>query len=163
MATLYELCDEMFELNELMEDPEVDAQHIKEAMELKKDEITSKIGGYLRVLSNTTANRIAVHSEVERLTDREKKLKQKESALTEAILAAMQVCGKNKIETDLFTAKIKQSNGSVVITDEELIDPKFIKKKETSSIDKTAIKKAILSGEDIEGASIEKYFSLVIS
>ena len=84
--------------------------------------------------------------------------------MTEAILAAMQLCSIDKIETSLFTAKAKLSNGSVTITDEELLDPKFIKeKKPSTSIDKAAIKKAILAGEDVEGASIEKTLSLVVS
>ena len=59
--------------------------------------------------------------------------------------------------------KAKLSNGSVTITDEELLDPKFIKEKRQTSIDKAAIKKAILAGEDVEGASIEKTLSLVVS
>ena len=32
MATLYELCDEMIELQDMMEDPYVDAGAIKQAM-----------------------------------------------------------------------------------------------------------------------------------
>ena len=158
MATLYELCDEMIELQDMMEDPDVDAGAIKHAMELKKDEICSKAVGYLKVLANTTADRTAIHEEIARLTEREKKKKTKE-----AILAAMQLCGVDKIETSLFTAKAKLSNGSVTITDEELLDPKFIKEKRSTSIDKTAIKKAILAGEDVEGASIEKTLSLIVS
>lgn len=163
MATLYELCDEMIELQDMMEDPDVDAGAIKHAMELKKDEICSKAVGYLKVLANTTADRTAIHEEIARLTEREKKKKTKEESLTEAILAAMQLCGVDKIETSLFTAKAKLSNDSVTITDEELLDPKFIKEKRSTSIDKTAIKKAILAGEDVEGASIEKTLSLVVS
>ena len=72
MATLYELCDEMIELQDMMEDPDVDAGAIKHAMELKKDEICSKAVGYLKVLANTTADRAAIHEEVARLTEREK-------------------------------------------------------------------------------------------
>lgn len=162
--TLYELTNECQDLMDKMDDPSVDKEALKEAIDLTKENLRNKIEGYIKVYMNNQAKIESVHNEIDRLKQRENMLKDRTDVLADSILTVMQLCGLTKIETDLFTAKIKTGNGKVVVTDEDLLDSKFFNVKPSKpTLDRTALRKAILAGEDIEGASIEKEVSLDVA
>ena len=81
------------------------------------------------------------------LAEQEKKVKQE-------LIVAMQENGQSKAEFDFVVAKIKKPAQVVSIIKKDKIDKKFIKVKETESIDKNAIKKALKAGEKVEGAEL---------
>lgn len=65
----------------------------------------------------------------------------------------MEMMGITKIETELGNLSLRKSK-SVNIYDESLIDKKFIEIETKEKISKTEIKKAIETGENVQGANI---------
>ena len=72
----------------------------------------------------------------------------------------MKVTGKTKFKTDLFSFRIQKNPVSVKIDNEDDVPPEYLKI--TTSVNKTAIKEAIESGEDIPYAHLEQSESLRI-
>lgn len=90
-------------------------------------------------------------------------LADKEAELKDNILTGMLA---NNLKTVEFTNQrftAKQNPASVVITAEDLIPQNFKKLKTQVVVDKTAIKKAIQEGQNIEGAELSYGYSLVIT
>lgn len=90
-------------------------------------------------------------------------LADKEAELKDNILAGMLA---NNLKTVEFTNQrftAKQNPASVVITAEDLIPQDFKKLKTQVVVDKTAIKKAIQSGKEVDGAELSYGYSLVIT
>lgn len=70
-------------------------------------------------------------------------------------------CNAQKFETAKAKVSFRQSE-ETVIDNEELILKKYMTKKISYTISKTAIKDAILAGERVKGAHIEKKWNTII-
>lgn len=102
----------------------------------------------------------------EQIKQAEKKLKQEKAKLDSmrhAIGEAMIKAGVSKIESDTgaFTASVRKSS-AVEIFDEAQIPAEFMREVVLIKPDKTAIKEAIKSGQEVDGAKIETRQNLQI-
>jgi len=70
-------------------------------------------------------------------------------------------CDAKKFETPRTKVTFRQSE-ETVIDNEELILKKYMTKKVTYTVSKTAVKDAILAGKNVKGAHIEKKWSTII-
>ena len=96
----------------------------------------------------------AIKTEIERLTVMKKAIDSKIDKFKEYVKVNMQDLNLEKIQTELGTLTIAKNPVSVEIYDETLIADEYKKEKVTVSIDKTAIKNAIKSGKDVQGARL---------
>ena len=80
--------------------------------------------------------------------------KKKADRLKEWLSDSLQAMDIKKMDTSTNKISFRKSE-SVSVDDETLIPTDYIKVKETKSVDKTAVKKAIKAGEVIPGAHIE--------
>ena len=71
-----------------------------------------------------------------------------------AILAAMEIVGRQKLELAAATLSVGKGQRKIIITDEELIPDEFMKKKETRSPDKDAIAAALMAKRPVRGAEL---------
>lgn len=95
-----------------------------------------------------------VSDEIKRLQTFKKVLTKRQENFENYILYCMTKLGKDKIETPNGTIKITKSQG-VVIVDKDKIPAQYITVKQEFKEDLVAIKKAIKSGEVIDGAILE--------
>ena len=65
---IYDLTAEFLQLQELLEDPDVESDEIKAAMDDLNIEIEKKADGYAKVIRNLEGNLAAVKAEQEKLT-----------------------------------------------------------------------------------------------
>ena len=86
-----------------------------------------------------------------------------EADMKDQILLWMDALNLKSIEFINQKFTVKNNPPSVKINDEELIPEKFKKEKVTITVDKTAIKKAIQDGEEVLGAELVVWKSLVIT
>ncbi|MBP3277484.1 MAG: siphovirus Gp157 family protein [Butyrivibrio sp.] len=160
MSTLYELQNEFLELLSMAEDPETDPQAFKDTLEGLEGEIEYKADGYAKVIRQLEASADAVDKEIKRLQGMKKLFENNVTSMKESLKNAMEVTGKRKFKTDLFSFNIKKNPASVVIDNEEAVPPEYLKVK--TEVNKTAIKDAIKNGEAIEYAHLEQGESLII-
>lgn len=164
MSNIYELTQDFLTIQEMMEDPELDPQTLADTMEAVEGELEIKAESYAKIMKNLDGDVEALENEIRRLTSRKKSIEENIKRMKAALQGMMEVTGKTKFKTDLFSFGIQKNAPSVVIDVEDVYDiPEDYLKYKAPEINKTAIKEAIQKGENLEGiAHLEQSHSLRI-
>lgn len=164
MSNIYELTQDFLTIQEMMEDPELDPQTLADTMEAVEGELEIKAESYAKIMKNLDGDVEALENEIRRLTSRKKAIEENIKRMKAALQGMMEVTGKTKFKTDLFSFGIQKNAPSVVIDAEDVYDiPEDYLKYKAPEINKTAIKEAIQMGENLEGiAHLEQSMSLRI-
>ena len=112
---LYELTDAYLQLQELMEDPDVDAQVIADTMEGIEGELEIKAENYAKVIRNMEGSIIAIDHEQDKLAAKKAILKGNVKRLKDNLQASMIATGKRKFKTDLFSFNIQKNGGKAPV------------------------------------------------
>ena len=164
MSTLYQLTDDYLTLLEMADDPDMDEQALMDTMEGIEGEIEIKAEGYAKVIRTLEGDAAACDAESKRLRNKKQTIENNIKRMKSALQYAMQVTGKVKFKTALFSFNI-QKNPAAVVVDEQYIEnipERFLVRKDPE-INRKAIKDAINAGEDLEGlAHLEQTESLRI-
>lgn len=94
-----------------------------------------------------------IKEECDTLTKRRKSLENTVDFWKQTMITAMDGMGRNSFETARAKLSFRNSKAVRIIAEDKLL-PKFITIKETTTPNKTAIKAAIESGENVEGAEL---------
>lgn len=158
---LYELTKEVQNLDELYlmaidgETGEIkDINVLEELSDELQNQLTNKGSNIIKMFRNSDSMIEALKNEEERLKKLRKSIEKKKEDFKKYILHNMLQMDIKKIETELGVISWKNNAPSVEIYDEKLIDKKFKKEKIEYLISKTDIKKAITSGEEVQGARL---------
>ena len=164
MSTLYQLTDDYLTLLEMAEDPDMDEQALMDTMEGIEGEIEIKAENYAKVIRTLEGDAAACDAESKRLRNKKQTIENNIKRMKAALQMAMEVTGKRKFKTPLFSFNI-QKNPAAVVVDEQYIEnipERFLVRKDPE-INRKAIKDAINAGEDLEGlAHLEQTESLRI-
>lgn len=162
----YEISKEFYELQQLIELEEFDENGelidnsgiIEELLNSLESERNIKADSiaYLIKIANESQN--SIKDEITRLNERKTMFLKQENKLKELLAYLLQG---EKLKTDRFTFSYRKST-SVHILDESLIPAKFLKIKETVTVDKMAIKKMLVDFETVAGAELETKNSLTV-
>lgn len=150
MSTLYQMTAQASELYELLQNEEIDEQVFLDTLDAIGTE--EKIEGYCQVIKELQGDFEKYKTEADRLMARMKTAKNNIDRMKDSLLAFLKATGQSKVKAGTFVVSIgtsKQTN----ILDEALIPTEY-KIPQPDKIDKTAIKKAIESGEVVSGAEI---------
>lgn len=164
MANLYEITQDYLQILSMMEDPELDPQILADTMEAVEGELEIKAENYAKVMKNLEADVAGIKAEIERLSERKKTIENNIKNMKSALQMAMETTGKTKFKTELFSFGIRKNAPSVIMDEPyiENVPERFLKYSEPA-INRTAIKEAIQSGEDLEGlAHLEQSESIFI-
>jgi hypothetical protein len=138
---------------------------IEQALAINKEELQNKAVNYGFVIKQMEAENGIIDSEIARLTENKKRRVKAIERLENNLVGAMRHFGIPKVEQPgLLTLSLRKSE-ACEIEDESAIPPRFIKVKivePIKSVDKTAIKAAIKSGEQVPGARIQEHQNLQI-
>ena len=159
--TIFELTSEYLQLLDMLEDPDMDEQTILDTLEGVGGELEEKADGYARVMRQMDADAAAIRAEEERLHNRRKSLENRSAWLKERLQNVMEITGKKKFKTELFSFSIQKNPPRVVITDESRIGHDF-KIPQPPKIDTKAIKDALNEGFCFDWAHLEQSESLRI-
>ena len=152
MANIYELTQDYLRLLEMAEDPELDPEMIADTFEGIESELEIKAENYAKVMKNLEGDIAALKAEEERLAKKRKAIENNIKRMKAALQEAMELTGKTKFKTDLFSFGIQKNAPSVVIDAADIRDiPEDYLKFKEPEVDKTAIKNAINAGVDFEG------------
>lgn len=161
MATLYTLTSDWLNLYEMMSDSEIDEEMVLDSIEGVDGEIEAKAEGYAMVRAQLKADADAIKAEEERLYARRKAIENNVKRLEGSLQDAMELTGKTKFKTALFSFGIQNNAPSVVIDDATAIPEEFLIQQEPK-VNKTAIKDLLKNGEVLSYAHLETGKSLRI-
>ena len=152
MATLFDLTGKWLELYDMADDPDMDADMWFDTIEGLEGEIEDKADGYAKVITQLNADATAIKAEEDRLYRRRTTIENRIKNMKSRLQEMMEITGKKKIKTELFSFGIQKNPASVVIDDEKMIPTEFLIP-QAPKIDKTAIKDALKAGVDMAGAA----------
>ena len=152
MANIYELTQDYLRLLEMAEDPELDPEVIADTFEAIDGELEIKAENYAKVMKNLEGDIAALKAEEERLSKKRKAIENNIKRMKLALQEAMEITGKTKFKTELFSFGIQKNTPTVIIDTDDVykIPEEYLKYKEPD-VDKTAIKAAIQNGIDMSG------------
>jgi hypothetical protein len=167
MSTLYELdqalklaMDQVFE-NIDPETGEITDQIDFTVIDQLNGDRNKKLEGIGCYIKNLTAEIDAIKSEIATLSKRASNKKRKIEHLKKYVTESLNLVGQNKFETAKVAYSFRKSKSVNVINIDNIPD-EYVRLKTEKVPDKTAIKKAIISGETIPGASIETSMNLQV-
>lgn len=156
MGTLYELTDVFLNLWELIDDPEADEDVILDTLEGIDGEIEDKADGYAKVIAQANAEAAALKSEALRITNRRKTIENNISRMKASLQNAMELTGKTKFKTSLFSFSVANNGGKAPIVIDD-IDPDKLPEEYkivTISPNTEAIRNALEEGKKLSFAHI---------
>ena len=123
--TLYELTGEFLELFQLMEDPEMDEEALRDTLEGMEGEFDAKIDGWCRVVKSLEADAKALKDESKRLADRGRAIENRITNMKAFMMQSMQTVGKTEAG-ELLKAKIQKNGGVAPLVFDEGVTPEQV-------------------------------------
>lgn len=111
MATIYELKAQYMELLEMMKDPEVDPEVLRDTMEGLTGELEDKAEGYIVVSKELEGEAVKFEKEMERLAKIVDSLRNNMNRIKQTLFATMQETGIKKLQTEHFKLAIQKNGG----------------------------------------------------
>lgn len=148
LPSLYEISNAYQELENMDDDIDV-----SECLDRIKADMVTKSTNIIKFIRNKEILVSGIDEEIKRLQGLKKTVINHNDKLKDYVSFVMQKDGIQKLETPIGNFSFRKSN-AVEILDESLIGDEYIKKVVKTSPDKTKIKKALESGENIQGATI---------
>lgn len=169
MSSLYELNSSIIELLENgfnlacvdEETGEIDEAKAAEYLEALQIDRTAKIENIAVYIKSLDSEAAAIKAEEKRLKERREAKERKAERMRDYLKSSMLLFNENRFETARVALSFRSSK-TVVVSDIDKLAKEYIKEKVEYAADKTAIKKAIESGEIIDGAYIEEKQNLQI-
>ena len=134
---------------------------IENALAINEEQFVQKSEDYGHAILNLKAMAAAAKAEKERLAALQKYYENATKRLSDALLTAMQVFDRPKVENATLRLSLRRSEATEIDDLEQLPAEYKVTKVEVVA-DKTAIKKAIQSGEAVPGAHLVENVSLQI-
>lgn len=150
--TLYEMTEATRELYEMLNNDEIDEQTVSDTLEGMA--VGEKLEGYCQVIRQFEADTAAFKAEKDFFAMKQKRAENAIERLERAVELYMTAAGKEKEKCGLFEIKITKSK-AVQILDEKAI-PKVFLVEQPPKVDKANIRKALLAGEEVQGAELQE-------
>lgn len=134
---------------------------LEQALAINEEQFVAKAEDYGHAILNLKGMAAAAKAEKERLAALQKFYENTQKRLTDALSNAMQVFGHDKVENATMRLSLRHTT-STEVDDLDAIPMEYKTTKVEVLADKTAIKKAIQSGEAVPGAHLVENVSLQI-
>lgn len=162
IPTLYTISGDLLAvLNELEENGGELTPELEQALAITEGQFTEKAVDYGLAILNLEAMAEAAKAEKERLAGLQKFYENAKKRLSETLSGAMRAFDRTKVETPTLRLFLRHTQSTEVDNADD-IPARFKLTKVETVVDKTAIKKAIVAGEDVPGAHLNDNYSLQI-
>lgn len=159
---LYQLADEFIAIAKALADQEMPEEVIADTLEGASGELEQKAWNIAALILQLDAEAAMIKEAEQRMSARRKSLEKRVDWLREYLLLNLLRTGIAEISSPEFVVRVRDNPPRVVLDDEEAI-PKAFKQKETIiSIRKDEIRRALLAGESVKGAHLERDKRLAI-
>jgi hypothetical protein len=148
-------------LTEMLEDETAPQDEIGKALIALQSDIVTKAENGMAYMAKLEEVIAGAKAEKKRIDAFIKAMESRKKRIEGAYIYALKTLGTDAILTNKGEMKVRKNPPSVVIDDVAKIPTEFQNQKIDVTIDKVALKKAIQSGEKVDGAHIEQSEKLV--
>ena len=159
MSSLYELTGQYLSLMDIAEDADPDV--LRDTLELIDGEIEDKADNYAKVIKNLEGESKTIEEEIERLNRKKKGIDNSIDSIKKNLERCMNVTGKRKFKTTLFSFGIQKNAPSVNVKDESKVPAQFWKKQDPK-LDRTSLKEFLKKNGNTDYAELVQGESLRI-
>lgn len=138
------------------------SEEMENALVINQNELQEKSINYAYAIKSIESDIDAIDSEIKRLQALKSSRTNAIDRMKSAVLDALTIYGIEKVTSPTLNLSVRLNPEAVEIVNEYQIPQEFFKEKVTISIDKTAIKEAIKSGQEVPGAVINRKSRLEI-
>lgn len=162
--SLYEISQNYREALDVLTDPDCNlpAEVITDTLEGLQGSLEDKAVNVAKFFKNLEATADAIRQAELRMAQRRKAIEQRVAWMKDYLLANMDACGIQKIESPWFTMSIAKNPVAVDVLDEPAIPDQFVEIVTTRKINKASIKQAIEAGVEVPGAYLTRGTRLAI-
>lgn len=157
MQTLYQITGAYLQLLEMAQDPEIEPSIFADTLEAVEGDLEVKAEGYAIVDSELQTRIDGVEREIERLNGWLASMKNNKRRLREALMQALTVTGKTKLETEHFRIGIARNGGKQPMTIsapiEEIPEAYIIREPKVNT---AAVREALEQGKELPFARLEE-------
>jgi hypothetical protein len=161
MSNLFQITAKARELAFALESGELTPE-LENELIINQEELQHKSVNYGYVIKSFESDLSLIDEEIKRLQALKKAKIAAVDRMKETVLYAMNIYGIEKVGSPTLTVSVRNNPEATEIINEEQIPAKFKTEKVSIVIDKTAIKKAIQSGDNVTGAILTRSQSLQI-
>lgn len=140
---------------------EIDTEKVQSYLESLQVERGKKIENIAVYIKSLESEAQAIKTEEKRLKERREAKERKAERLKDYLKFSLLSVGDSKFETARCVLSFLTSK-QVIVSDMEKLDKAYVKERVEYTADKTAIKKAIENGVEIDGAYIEEKKNLQV-
>lgn len=144
MSTIFELTEKQLMLAELLSDPDIDEQTLKDTMEAVGGEVEEKFNGYKRVIDEKTAGIDARKALIKALTEKNRTEENNINRMKKNIEGYLIETDTKKVKTPFVTMAMQKNPPKVVIDKPEDV-PEDLKVYAEPTVDKKALKELLLN------------------
>jgi len=156
MAHLYEITEQMKQLEKLGDDGEIDQQALADTFEGLEGEFEQKAIALIQMTSNMNADIDQLDEMIKRLQARKKVLQNKKESWRDYLRTNMDAAGISKIECPYFAITLRKGQKVVDVYDEDLLPDEYVDIELVTKPRKRDILQALKDGEDIPGATMKE-------
>ena len=165
MPPLYIITEEYQELLWALSSPEeeeLSQEELESILKEVSDLFDKKAANIAGLFLNLEAQAKAIKEAEQRMKKRRDSLEKNSKRLRDYLLNSMQSLSIKEVKTPEYLVKIRKNPCRVDVANEALIPQRFKEVVESVKINKTAIKEAIRSGNQVPGATLEQGYSLAV-
>lgn len=151
--SLYTLTNDLQQIEAMLlnEECDVSSECLLDTLEAVEGEYTDKVNAYCKLIKNLKAEAEEIGEEVKRLQEKKRSREKSIERLKDALAISMQLVGKEKIKTPLFSLYgLKQDK--LCITGD--VPEEYKVEYTTKKTDEKAIKQALIEGKDLNFAKL---------
>ena len=149
---LRELTQEQAAILALVENGELTEDQVRDHIDILDDDIKTKIENTLFVINRLESIEKSASDEIERISQIKKLAQTKKQNLKDWL--NLNMTDGQSFEFDLFKVSKVKGREIANVTDESKLPARFIKVKESISVDKTQLLKDLKAGINVDGAEI---------
>lgn len=152
---LYDLSINYANILDLIDNEEYTEEQLKDTLDSMNELIQEKAENIIKLIKSIEGEAEIIKAEKDKLAQKQKARENKATWLKQYLSDSLRVAQIDKVKTNLFSIWMQEPPMSVEVVDESKIPYKF-KTPQPDKISKADIKKAIDSGEVVEGAKLIK-------
>ena len=149
---LRELTQEQAAILALVESGELTEEQVRDHLDMLDDDIKTKIENTLFVINRLESIEKSASDEIDRISQIKKSAQTKKQNLKDWL--NLNMADGQSFEFDLFKVSKVKGREIASVTDESKLPARFIKVKESISVDKTQLLKDLKAGINVDGAEI---------
>lgn len=159
MSKLYELTGQYKNLAELLDNPNLPQDDIKQALNGVQADISEKVDGIGKLIKNMESDAQSLKNEEERLYKRRASLQNNIESVKNYLYEQISQLQDKKVKTSLFTFYVQSNAPSVAVNEVEYI-PKHYFKDQEPILDKKRLLDDLKNGVKIDGVVLQQTESL---